>query len=142
MNIERFFSGCCSLQSLTNDPVPPVAAAFSAIGKFSSSVIILSPLSAAFALVPSMSKKELAVADVVRATSAVKSCPPSASGIWTERTCSTAGETTLLIVKSALLEFSTILSDSAESDNVMVSPETNVPTTFVNATVTPVVVPA
>ena len=56
--------------------------------------------------------------------SSIKTCRKSAKDLVT----------TELIVRSTLLEFSTISSDSAESDAVIFSPATKEPTTFVRLT--------
>ena len=88
LNREIFFSASCNLQINLREPVPPVAAVCKEIGLLSCSVRILSPLFAPLASVPSKSKKEAAVATALRAMSAVKSCPASASSHTTDLTCS------------------------------------------------------
>ena len=66
-----------------------------------------------------------------RTISAVKSWPSSASCIWTCLASLSLLTTISLIVKSTLLESSTMRSDSPPSDTLIFSPEENSPITFV-----------
>ena len=73
----------------------------------------------------------------VNSTSAVKSCPASASSINSCLVSENVLVVIKLIVKSALAAFSIIPPVSAESDAINFSPCVNAPTTFVKRTLCP-----
>ena len=122
--------------ALTN--LPTCSDSKASVVELSSSRTMLSFTSVELSSVPSITIWPSVPVDVLSKTiSAVKSWPLSSSSINTDLVSLNWWVTILAIVKSALLEFSTILSVSALSEAVIFSPTAKVPDTFVTTTCVP-----
>ena len=135
MKIDCSFSGSCSLAPIAVSSIIPSPPSEPTAPTVFFSVV--DPVALAVSSPSSKNNDTLSPSRFSNTISATKSCPSSVSCISTDLASLSLLTKISLIVKSVLLEFSTIRSVSPPSDTLIFSPDSKVPITFERKIVVP-----